>query len=107
MFSALGSAGASLRAFFKRDEKSQHLVLRERLFDLIGLARSESSLPALQELEREADEILRDALTCYQDGAIQDGELAAFGLALDQFRHVVSEQKRFASDASKADRRAS
>ena len=107
VFSALGSAGASLRAFFKRDEKSHHLVLRERLFNLIGLARAESSLPALQELEREADEILRDTLACYQDGAIEDGELAAFGLALDQFRHVVSEQKRFASDASKADRRAS
>lgn len=107
VFSGLGSAGAWFRALFRREEKSHHLVLRERLFTLIELARSESSLPALQELERESDEILRDTLVCYQDGAIEEGELAASGLALDQFRHVASEQKRFASEAPNAGRRVS
>ena len=107
VFSGIGSVGAWLRAFFRREEKIHHLVLRERLLTLIDVARSENSLPALQDLEREADAILRDTLVCYEDGAIEDGELAAFSLALDQFRHVVSEQKRFASELSTADRRAS
>jgi hypothetical protein len=107
VFSGLGSAGAWLRAFFRREEKGHHLELRERLFTLIEMARSENSSVGLDELEREADGILRDTLACYQDGAIEDGELAAFGLALDQFRHVASERKRFGAEVAKADRRAS
>ena len=107
VFSGLGSAGAWFRAFVRREDRSQHLVLRERLFTLIGLARSERSIHAIDELEAEADGILRETLGFYQEGAIADGELAAFGLALEQFRHVASEQKRFLIEASNADRRAS
>lgn len=92
--SGVGSAGASFRAFFRRDEKARHTMLRERLLDLIAQARSERSLDEVERIEGEVDEILRDTLICYEDGAIEEGQLTAFGLVLEQFRHVATERKR-------------
>jgi hypothetical protein len=40
-----------------------------------------------------ADDVLREALECYEDGAIEEGDLAAIGLALDQFRHAVADRR--------------
>ncbi len=94
VFSGVGSAGASFRAFFRRDEKAHHTMLRDRLLDLIAQARSERSVEEVERIEGEADEILRDTLACYEDGAIEEGQLTAFGLVLEQFRHVAAERKR-------------
>ena len=94
VFSGVGSAGAWFRAFFRRDEKAHHTMLRDRLLDLIAQARSERSLAEVERIEGEADEILRDTLACYEDGAIEEGQLTAFGLVLEQFRHAAAERKR-------------
>jgi TRAP-type uncharacterized transport system substrate-binding protein len=94
VLSGLGSAGAWFRAFFRRDEKAHHSVLRDRLLDLIEKARSERSPQELERIEGEADRILRDTVACHEDGAIDEGQLAAFGLVLEQFRYVAAERKR-------------
>jgi len=36
---------------------------------------------------------LRKALDCYDDGAIEQGDLSAIGLALEQFHHAVADRR--------------
>jgi hypothetical protein len=38
------------------------------------------------------DGIIREAVECYDDGAIDEGDLAAFGLVLELFHHTVAEK---------------
>jgi hypothetical protein len=44
-------------------------------------------------MQREADDILRETLECYDDGAIEEGDLSAFGLVLEQFHHAVVDRR--------------
>jgi hypothetical protein len=45
-------------------------------------------------MQRKVDGILREALISYNDGAIEEGDLSAFSLALEQFHHAVADRKR-------------
>ncbi len=44
-------------------------------------------------MQREVDGILREALISYNDGAIEEGDLSAFSLALEQFHYAVADRK--------------
>ena len=44
-------------------------------------------------MQCEADGVLREALDCYDDGAIEEGDLSAIGLALEQFHHAVADRR--------------
>ena len=44
-------------------------------------------------MQSEADEILRDTLRCFDDGAIEEGALTAFSIALEQFHNAVADRK--------------
>jgi hypothetical protein len=37
--------------------------------------------------------MLREALDCYDDGTIEDGDLSVIGLALEQFHHAVTDRR--------------
>src|SRR5215212_3366738 len=93
LLSGLGSAGAWLRSYFKRDEKANNSSLRDRLRAMIPQARQSTSLEELDRMQAEVDEILDDTLVCYDDGAIDEGDLAAFGLLLEQFHRAVADRK--------------
>ena len=41
----------------------------------------------------EVDDVLRETLDCYDDQAIEEGDLAAIGLVLDQFNHAVADRR--------------
>jgi hypothetical protein len=94
LLSGVGSAGAWFRAFMKRDEKAKYFLQRDRLLDLIAKMRGEQSMAALERMESEVDDIVQDTLMFYEDGAIEEGQLAAFNLALGQFRYVAAERRR-------------
>ena len=91
--SATGSLGAWFAGYLKRDERSTNSHLRERLLDMIETARRSESIDELDTLQNEADTILRDTLHCFEDGAIQEGALTAFNIALDQFHRAVADRK--------------
>jgi TRAP transporter TAXI family solute receptor len=93
VLSGLGSAGAWLQHYWKRDEREAYETHRDSLFELIAKARQAESPEALTQMQGEADQILREALDCYEDGAIEEGDLSAIGLALDQFRHAVADRR--------------
>jgi hypothetical protein len=44
-------------------------------------------------MQSEADTILRDTLQCFEHGAIEEGALTAFNIALGQFHNAVADRK--------------
>ena len=44
-------------------------------------------------MQSAADGVLREALDCYDDGAIEEGDLSVIGLALEQFHHAVADRR--------------
>ena len=91
--SAMGSAGAWFAGYLKKDERHNNSSLRERLLEMIAAARRSDSAEELDTMQAEADSILRDTLLCFEDGAIEEGALTAFNIALEQFHHAVADRK--------------
>lgn len=93
LLSGLGSAGAWLRHYLKRNEREQNTRQRDRLLQSVAEVRQANSAEDLARLQGEVDEILRETLEAYDDGAIEAGDLSAISLVLDQFHHAVSDRR--------------
>src|SRR5215813_10890941 len=91
--SAMGSAGAWFASYLKKDERSNNSSLRDRLLEMIALARKSDSTEELDQLQTEADGILRDTLQCFEHGAIEEGGLIAFNIALEQLHNAVADRR--------------
>jgi len=91
--SAMGSAGAWFAGYLKKDERIGNSSLRDRLLDMLRLARHCDSTDELDRMQAEADDILRDTLQCFEHGAIDQGALTAFNIALEQFHNAVADRK--------------
>ena len=91
--SAMGSAGAWFAGYLKKDERNNNSSLRERMLELIAAARRCDSTEELDTLQAEADDTLRDTLHCFEQGAIEEGALTAFNIALDQFHRAVADRR--------------
>lgn len=91
--SAMGSLGAWFAGYLKKDERDTNSHLRDRLFDMIAAARKSESTDELDQMQAEADEILRDTLRCFDTGAIEQGALTAINIVLDQFHAAVADRK--------------
>jgi len=76
--SAMGSAGAWFAGYLKKDERSLN---------------SSDSMDELDQMQSEADAILRDTLLCFEHGAIEEGSLTAFNIAIEQFHNAVADRK--------------
>src|SRR5713101_6325962 len=93
VLSGLGSVGAWLRHSWRRNEREQYTLHRDNLLDLIFKVRQAETAEELATMQYEADGILREALDCYDDGAIEEGDLSAIGLALEQFHRAVADRR--------------
>jgi hypothetical protein len=91
--SATGSAGAWFAGYLKKDERDGNSSQRERLLDMLTAARHSDSAEELDQMQSEADDILRDTLRCFENGAIEQGSLTAFNIALEQFHNAVADRK--------------
>jgi TRAP transporter TAXI family solute receptor len=98
--SAMGSVGAWFAGYLKKDERDGNSSQRERLLDMIALARKSDSMEELERMQSEADDILRDTLRCFEHGAIQEGSLTAFNIALAQFHHAVADRRLWLASLS-------
>jgi hypothetical protein len=49
--------------------------------------------------------MLREALDCYDDGTIEDGDLSVIGLALEQFHHAVADRRAVLGSGTAGTRR--
>jgi TRAP transporter TAXI family solute receptor len=93
--SGLASAGAWFRSYMRRDDRARNTELRGRLVDMITAVRNSSSVDELDAMQREADDILRNTLDCFQNGAVDEDTLSAFSLALEQFHTAVIDRKNW------------
>ena len=93
LLSVLGSIAAWVRHYVKRDERNVTTLHRDKLLSAIAQARKTNSVEELDALQEEADEFLRETLECYDDGAIEEGDLSAYGLVLEQFHHAVADRR--------------
>jgi TRAP transporter TAXI family solute receptor len=91
--SAMGSAGAWFAGYLKKEERSNNSSLRERLLNMLGAARRSDSTEELDQMQTEADDILRETLQCFEHSAIEEGALTAFNIALEQFHNAVADRK--------------
>jgi hypothetical protein len=66
---------------------------RDRLLDMLTAARQSDSTDELDRMQAEADAILRDTLQCFEHGAIEEGTLTAFNIAIEQFHNAVADRK--------------
>ena len=98
--SALGSAGAWFASYWRKDERVTNSGLRERLLEMLTAARKSTTIEELDAMQAEADEIMRDTLHCFEDGAIEEGSLTAFSIALEQFHNAVADRKSFLLDTA-------
>ena len=60
---------------------------------MISKVRTAESVDELLAMQREVDAIIRETLECYDDGAIEEEDVAAFGLVLELFDHAVVERR--------------
>src|SRR3984885_14324175 len=90
LLSVLGPGAAWVRHYMKRDERNVTTLHRDKLLSAIAQVRKTDSLEELDALQEEADEFLRETLECYDDGAIEEGDLSAYGLVLEQFPRAVT-----------------
>jgi hypothetical protein len=93
LLSGIGSAGAWLRQYLKRDEREEITELRNRLAAIISRVRAAESAEDLLVMQREVDAIIGETLNCHEDGAIDEEDLAAFGLVLDLFDHAITDRR--------------
>lgn len=91
--SAMGSVGAWFAGYLKKDERDSNSHLRDRLFDMIAAARKSERTEELDQMQTEADEILRDTLRCFDNGVIEEAALTAINIVLDQFHAAVADRK--------------
>jgi TRAP transporter TAXI family solute receptor len=93
ILSGLGSAGAWSRHYLKRDETEETTIHRNKILAMISRVRSAESIEQLLAMQREVDAMIRETIECYDDGAIEEEDLAAFGLVLELFDHAVAERR--------------
>lgn len=91
--SAMGSAGAWFAGYLKKDERNVNSTERDRLLDMLTAARHCDSMEELDQMQSEADGILRHTLECFEHGAIEEGTLTAFNMAIEQFHNAVADRK--------------
>ncbi|KAA0074698.1 TAXI family TRAP transporter solute-binding subunit [Tardiphaga sp. P9-11] len=93
LLSVLGSAAAWLGHYLKRDEKDLNTLHRDRLLSAIATVRNAGSIGDLITMQSDVDAILRETLDCYDDGAIDEGDLMAFDLVLTQFHQAIVDRR--------------
>ncbi|MBR0989814.1 ABC transporter substrate-binding protein [Bradyrhizobium japonicum] len=93
LLSGIGSAAAWLRRYLNRDDRDDTTSHRNRILAVVSELRNAVSEQDLLASQREVDAIIGETLKCYDEGAIEQDDLAAFGLVLELFDHAVAERK--------------
>jgi TRAP transporter TAXI family solute receptor len=93
LLSGIGSAGAWLRNYFNRDEREENNSHRNRILAMVSRVRTAETNEELLAMQHEVDAIIGETLESYDAGAIEQEELAAFGLVLELFDHAIGERR--------------
>ena len=75
------------------DERAENTGHRNKILAMVSVVRTAELNQTLLGMQREVDTIIGDTLSCYDDGAIEEEELAALGLVLELFNHAIVERR--------------
>ncbi|WP_420965910.1 TAXI family TRAP transporter solute-binding subunit [Bradyrhizobium sp. B120] len=93
LLSGIGSAAAWLRRYLNRDERDDNTRHRNRILAVVSDLRNAGSEQDILTSQHEVDAIIGETLKCYDEGAIEQDDLTAFGLVLELFDHAVAERR--------------
>ncbi|WLA80960.1 TAXI family TRAP transporter solute-binding subunit [Bradyrhizobium elkanii] len=93
LLSGIGSAAAWLRRYLNRDDRDDTTSHRNRILAIVRKVRDAESEQELLTSQREVDAIIGETLKCYDEGTLEQEDLAAFGLVLELFNHSVAERR--------------
>ena len=93
LLSGVGSAAAWLRRYLNRDERDDNTSHRNRILAVVSDVREARSEEDLLASQREVDAIIGETLKCYDDGTLEQEDLAAFALVLELFDHAVAQRR--------------
>jgi hypothetical protein len=82
-----------LLQFLKRNERDEISGLRTKIMAMISKVRAAQSIEELLAMQRDVDAIIVETIACHDDGAIDEEDLAAFGLVLELFDHAVADRR--------------
>jgi TRAP transporter TAXI family solute receptor len=97
--SLLGTALAAVATRFSRRQSADIENILQRLLEIVKAARCVEHADALDEIEREADELLALALAGDCGKEISVYRLTATNLALNQVRHAIAEKRQHLTSA--------
>ena len=83
----------------KKDDRSSNSTMREQLLDMSLAARRSDSTEELDRMQAEADGILRETLQSFEHGALAEGALTSFNIALGQFHQAVADRRALLMNA--------
>ncbi len=93
VLSGIGSTAAWLRRYLNRDDRDDNTSYRNRILAVVTEIRNAGSELDLLASQREVDAIIAETLKCYDEGAIEQEDMAAFSLVLELFDHAVAERR--------------
>ncbi len=91
-FSGLGSAAAAMIGVTRARARKDALTLIDQLIDLKQTAHSTTSLPRLNELETQIEDLSTRGLRFARDHNFDEAGLAALRLAIDEARRAINDQ---------------
>lgn len=89
----MGSVGAWLRAFLKRDQRVNNAALRGKLLRMSVKVPKASSREELDRMVSEGEQFLSDTLHSFEDGAIDEGELLVFQVMFTRFVNAALQRR--------------
>lgn len=92
--SLLGTGVAALATRLSRSQSADIDKILYRLVEIVRTARCVERLEALDDFEREADELLALALALDANHGLSGNRLTATSLALNQVRHAIAERRQ-------------
>lgn len=93
VLSGIGSAAEWLRRYLNRDDLDDDNSSRNRILAAVSEVRNAGSESDLLTRQQEVDAIIAETLKGYDDGAIEQEDLVAFGLVLELFNHAIAERR--------------
>lgn len=99
--SLIGTALAAIAARLNRSQGSDVERILQRLLEIIKQARCVECADALDDLEKEADDLLALALARDASNAENPHRLTATSLALNQVRHAIAEKRQTLASGSR------
>ena len=89
----LGSGAAGIASYMKAGERTHHVRLLNKILDISKRARSIESMPALDKLQAEVDDLVIQTVHRAERSALGESPQLSFVLAIEQARFAIADRR--------------